>query len=233
MRKTGKHVRAQDVNTYLQAYAEEYGLTKITKFGVTVEDVSFNSKSTTWTVRGKDGDQAFSSDFSHIVICTGLYHARHIPLGKDQTSEFSGNIWHSSEISDAKIREPLSKSESVVVVGAGKSAIDLATLVAQGRYSANSNQPSPAVKLVYRRPHWLAPRKLLRGTIPFEKVLFSRFVVNTSYPKEGSWQNLTNFSERLASICNTTRQLPLLDRRNSSWKMVQPSDLQCHCGRFS
>ena len=73
----------------------------------------------------------------------------------------------------------LGTSPSVVVVGAGKSALDLATLVAQGRCSAPTSHGAPAVKLVYRRPHWLAPRKIFQNSVSFEKVLFSRFVVST------------------------------------------------------
>ena len=179
LRITGKHVPAEDVYSYLQAYADQYGLTKKIKFDTAVEDVSWNASSSTWTVQSKTSDRISITNFSHIVVCTGLYHASHMMLDEDQVSKFKGNVWHSSGVSDAKVQEALGKSENVVVIGAGKSAIDIATIIAQGHFSTHTGKcVAPAVKLVYRKPHWLSPRKILRNTIPFEKLLFSRFVVS-------------------------------------------------------
>lgn len=178
MRKTGAHVKAQDVNAYLKSYAERYDITSRIKCGINVEDVSWDSEHSRWAVRCTDASKTFTSDFSHIVVCTGLYHSSHNPLSKSQTSQFDGHIWHSSNIADPEVQNMLGTSENVVVVGAGKSALDLATLIAQGKWSSSSHA-APAVKLVYRRPHWLAPRKILQRSIPFEKILFSRFVVGT------------------------------------------------------
>jgi cation diffusion facilitator CzcD-associated flavoprotein CzcO len=178
LRGTGKHVKAQDVNFYLQAYAERYDLIRHTEFSTHVENIAWDSRHPSWTVIGNKENQPFRENFSHIVVCTGLYHARHIPLGKNQVRQFSGNIWHSSELFDRTAQETLGKSKNVVVVGAGKSAIDLATLIAQGRCSAETKGIIPLVKLVYRRPHWLSPRKILWNTIPFENLLFCRFVVS-------------------------------------------------------
>lgn len=179
MRKTGTHVKAQDVNAYLNAYAERYDLTSRIKYGIDVEDVSWDTGHSRWAVRCTDATKTFTADFSHIVVCTGLYHSSHMPLSKSASSQFNGHIWHSSNISDPEVQHMLGTSEDVVVVGAGKSALDLATRIAQGWWSEPKSHVAPAVKLVYRRPHWLAPRKILQRTIPFEKILFSRFVVGT------------------------------------------------------
>jgi dimethylaniline monooxygenase (N-oxide forming) len=184
-RKVGKHVPAEEVHTYLQAYANQYNLIEKIKFSTVVKDISWNPSDSNWTVQSESSGDISTSNFSHIVVCTGLYHAKHLSLDKDQTATFNGNVWHSSDISSAKVQETLGTSKNVVIIGAGKSAIDIATIIAQGRFSAQTaDSTPPAVKLVYRKPHWLSPRKILRRTIPFEKLLFSRFVVSSfSTPK--------------------------------------------------
>lgn len=179
LRKAGSHVKAQDVNSYLTAYAERFDLTRRIRFDCHVEDVSWDTRHSMWVVRCQEATRAFTKDFSHIVVCTGLYHSSHMPLSKSQTLQFNGHIWHSCDVSSPAVQRMLGTSQSVVVVGAGKSALDLATLVAQGRCSAPTSHGAPAVKLVYRRPHWLAPRKIFQNSVSFEKVLFSRFVVST------------------------------------------------------
>jgi dimethylaniline monooxygenase (N-oxide forming) len=179
LRKCGKHVKAQEVNSYLRNYAEQYELIQRTRFGTHVEEISWEPQTSGWLVRGKVSEQKFCDHFSHIVVCTGLYHAGHMPFSNNQTSQFSGNMWHSSKVANSKVQEILATSKDVVVIGAGKSAIDLATLLAQGRLSEQAHDDPPAVSLVYRRPHWLSPRKIVRNIIPFEKLLFSRFVVSS------------------------------------------------------
>lgn len=172
---------AEDVYSYLQAYADQYGLTKNIRYDTAVKDISWDASSSVWTVQSETSDHISVANFSHIVVCTGLYHASHMMLDKDQISKFNGNVWHSSDVSNGKVQEDLGKSKNVVVIGAGKSAIDIATIIAQGRFSTQAEKCiNPAVKLVYRKPHWLSPRKILRSTIPFEKLLFSRFVVSSN-----------------------------------------------------
>ena len=178
LRSSEKHVKAQDVNCYLRAYAERYDIVSCIRFGTSVENVSWDSQSSSWEVKGEARKQNFRENFSHVVVCSGLYNAKHWPWNTNQVSKFTGNIWHSSEVSSAKLQEILGKSETVVVVGGGKSALDLATILARGRCSGQTCITPPLVKLVYRRPHWLSPRKILRNTLPLEKLLFSRFVVS-------------------------------------------------------
>ena len=181
LRHCGYHAKAQEVNQYLEAFAEKFQLHQCTQFETEVDDVVWDAETMTWTVRGHTPSGQLSKKFSHIVVCTGIYQEAQIPFSSSQRSKFRGHIWHSSQIGDRSVREALGASKSVAVIGAGKSALDLATLMAKGQWSSTPTGSVPSVKMIYRRPHWLSPRRILRGRVPFEKLLFSRFVVGTPH----------------------------------------------------
>ena len=181
LRSAGGHVAAQDVNRYFHAYAEQFGISKHVQYQTLVEALEWEPESSAWVVQGKTPRGGFQRHFGYIVVCVGLYHTGLIPLAGSQTSSYAGNIWHSSEMGNNDVKNTLANSQEVIVSGAGKSALDISTLLAQGK-STNPNCEPPNVTLVYRRPHWLSPRKIVRGTVAFEKLLFSRFVVSALPP---------------------------------------------------
>ncbi|KAI9776763.1 MAG: monooxygenase [Geoglossum umbratile] len=175
MRAPGTHVSAQDINRYLWDYTEYYGLTKLIQYQTQVDDVHWNPASSVWTVKGVSAMGDFRGDFGYVVVCTGLYHTSFNPLTVSQTSQYAGNIYHSSETGDPRVQSILANSERVIISGAGKSAVDIATILAKGHWRTKDRKAA-RVTLVYRRPHWLSPRNMIRGTVPFEKLLFSRFM---------------------------------------------------------
>ena len=177
IRSSGAHVSAQDVNRYLEDYTEYYSLTKLIRYKTRVDDIHWDPLGSMWTVKGVSATGNFQRNFSHVVVCTGLYHTGFNPLTVSQTTQYAGNIYHSSEMGHPGVRSALANSERVVISGAGKSALDLATILAKGHWRTKDRK-SMLVTLVYRRPHWLSPRKLIRGTVHFEKLLFSRFIVS-------------------------------------------------------
>jgi dimethylaniline monooxygenase (N-oxide forming) len=174
IRSAGNHVSAQDVNSYLESYARCFHLTELIQFQTRVDKAEWEIERSVWVVSGISPAGNFQKSFGYIVVCSGLYHTGNIPLLASQTSRYTGKVFHSSEMGSSEARQVLVNSERVVVSGAGKSALDLATILARGKWT----KKNVAVALVYRRPHWLSPRKILRGAIPFEKLLFCRFVVS-------------------------------------------------------
>ncbi len=176
LRVAGAHASAQDVNSYFQAYADAYSLAERIQYSTLVQDVSWDPESSTWSVKGTLNGAGFRKSFGFLVVCVGLYHTSLDPL-ESMINEFAGDIVHSSEIGEAQKRETLAASKQVIIVGAGKSALDLATILAKGQWTPKESS-APAVTLVYRRPHWISPRKIVRKTVAFEKLLFSRFVVS-------------------------------------------------------
>lgn len=175
LRVPGTHASAHDVLSYLHAYADKYAITEQIKFDTDVRDVSWNTGSSTWMVKSTSNGGDICQSFRYVVVCTGLYHTNHNPLKESMISRYTGSVVHSSKIGTKSVRDTLATSNSVAVVGAGKSALDLATILARGHWMTGDWTTS-TVTLIYRRPHWLSPRKILRKTTHFEKVLFSRFV---------------------------------------------------------
>lgn len=172
---------------YLSAFTQQFDLERHISFNSLVDDVSWGSDTQRWRIRVKrDGDGDMIKEFKFLVVCNGMYHQPNIPniltVPSQSQSSLSSRIYHSADVGDPEIRMSLAKSEHTLVVGAGKSAIDLATMIARGEWSSNkrSNNP-PRVTLLYKRPHWLSPRSIVRGTIYFERLLFSRFLVCSHY----------------------------------------------------
>ena len=178
LRSAGAHVSSQDVNTYLNAYAKHNRLVDFIRYQTQVTDISWDAGSLTWIVTAVSAGKLISKRFGFVVICVGLYNTKFNPLPASQTIDYRGKIFHSSQAGDPSVRDALAKSKSVLMAGAGKSALDLATILASGQWHIDGSG-SPHITLVYRRPHWLSPRKMVRKLIPFEKLLFSRFVVRT------------------------------------------------------
>ena len=176
-RVPGVHVSAQNVNSYLHAYADAYSLTDQIQFGTLVQDISWDPGSCVWVVKGTSNQANFRESYGYVVVCVGLYHEGLNPLKESMISQYTGGIFHSSELGEAQLQKKLATSQNLTVVGAGKSALDLATILAKGQWTPNGRSV-PAVTLLYRRPHWISPRKIVRKTVAFEKVLFSRFVVS-------------------------------------------------------
>ncbi len=89
------------------------------------------------------------------------------------SAEFKGEVLHSSQYLDPKQLE----GKDVVVVGGGKSALDIANdAVARAK----------SVTLVYRNAHWGTPRNIA-WLIPFKYVFLSRFGQALVSWYKGAW----------------------------------------------
>lgn len=111
-------------------------------------------------VRATDGSTAVQShDFDFVVVCNGVFSNPYVPQVEDK-ERFRGSQMHSSDIVDPEILT----GKRVVVVGAGKSALDCAS--AAGHRAASCT-------LVCRTPHWVVPRYFF-GRLRVDRVLFTR-----------------------------------------------------------
>jgi cation diffusion facilitator CzcD-associated flavoprotein CzcO len=79
-----------------------------------------------------------------VAVCNGVFSQARVPA-IDGRQRFAGRVLHSSELTDVLMLE----GQRIVVVGAGKSALDCAAWAAQH---------CRACTLVYRAPHWMVPR---------------------------------------------------------------------------
>ncbi|XP_041458803.1 flavin-containing monooxygenase FMO GS-OX-like 2 [Lytechinus variegatus] len=123
-------VKHTDMLRYLEQYASHFDLLKYIQFNTLVESVrpvkpSGDTKSITWEVRVRNlENQESGSTTSHydaVMVCNGHYAQPKIPQ-MDGLDTFSGQILHSHNY-----RHPESyKDQSVLIIGAGASGIDIA-----------------------------------------------------------------------------------------------------------
>ncbi len=120
----------------------------------------------TVTVRGPSGET--TEQFDHLVVSVGQYTVGKHSLELDGASTFTGTIITERELGDLSRFD----GKRVVVVGFGKSALDMVTFAA-GR--------AESVHHVFRTPRWTLPRKILG--LHYTKLLFNRFgsVMMTSW----------------------------------------------------
>lgn len=158
---------AGQVFEYLKSYVEHFGLESHLSLSTEVLSVARRTEGNgshpgfRVTVRPVDGSaDAETHAFDFVVICNGVFSEPCVPQLEGQ-ERFGGSLIHSSQMVD---RDMLS-GKRVVVVGAGKSALDCASMAA--REAASST-------LVFRKPHWMLPR-YFPGDTRVDDVFFTRF----------------------------------------------------------
>jgi hypothetical protein len=121
-----------------------------------------------WLVRYRNKDGVLEEAFEYAILAAGQYtDGKNIPQFPDQ-EQFSGKIITERDVTSLDIFN----GKRVVVVGYGKSALDMATLAAER---------SAQVDHVFRTPSWLIPEWILGAH--FTYALFTRFgnVMMTSW----------------------------------------------------
>jgi dimethylaniline monooxygenase (N-oxide forming) len=158
----GDFATGEQVQTYIESYADDFGLRESIKFDTKVTCVQ-QMEDGKWKIHTETKGAANTLDFDYLVMATGLYSGinKYMPSIPGQ-EEFPGAIVHSDEFRDASV----AKDKRVVVIGGGKSAVDCA--IEASRAGASS------VTLLQRTAHWPAPTKIA-GLIPFQYIFLSRF----------------------------------------------------------
>lgn len=160
---------AVDTQRYLEHYAETFGVLARVRPGtevVSVRPVEGPGRpgAAGWSVDSRPaGDETAKvrrEEFDHVVVASGAHHHPRLPELPGRTA-FHGTVLHSNEV-----RAGTFTGRRVVVVGGGKSALDLVTRAAREATSAT---------LVQRRVNWMIPERLLLGSVGYKWILFTRF----------------------------------------------------------
>ena len=172
---------AEEVRAHLESYAEHFGLNPRIRFNsevVRLAEVDVDGRQGfSMTLRstaddGKDENREETHEFAYVLICSGAFSTPMMPdLPGRET--YRGLVRHSSEWT----HPALADVRRVVVIGAGKSALDCAAWAArEGKTST----------LVFRKPHWMVPR-YLPGGARSDLRFISRFIeMFVNYPVR-SW----------------------------------------------
>ncbi len=172
---TGDFPSAQEVRAYLERYVDGFGLRPHLRLGTEVVSVARKSADQgrlhpgfQIRVRPAHEDTVEETlEFDFVVICNGVLSEPAIPR-IEGAERFDGKIIHSSQTPQASAL----RGKRVVVVGAGKSALDCANFA--GKHAATCT-------LVFRRPYWMLPRYFF-GRKRVDRQVFNRVTEMITFP---------------------------------------------------
>lgn len=150
----------QQMQAYLAGYAQKFGLTGNLRLGTEV--VAADPVDSGWLLEIRDGMGVHRSTCDHLIVANGVYSDPVLPdlPGAAAFRAAGGLLCHVSQFHDAE----LARDRSVVVVGYGKSACDVAEAV---------SHLADETSVVARRLTWKMPRKFGFGT-DYERLLLTR-----------------------------------------------------------
>jgi len=148
---------AEQVRAYIDSYVERFGLGPVVRLSTEVVRVS--RRAARFEVETCSADGPATSEFDYVVVCAGVFSEPQMPE-IDGAEGFAGTLLHSSQATNPALLD----GKRVLVVGAGKSALDCAAWAGSHALSCT---------LVFRAPHWMIPR-YLPGQIPGDRVLMTR-----------------------------------------------------------
>lgn len=174
----GDFPTGEQIKNYIERYADHFDLRRDVVLNTTVTSAVQNDENNSWNIETvsttPDGEKKTQThQFDKLIVSTGLYASDRpsFPalvqeeVDKSNNGDFDGDILHSHELQ----RPEQVKGKRVVVVGGGKSAIDVAV--------ASSNAGAEKVTMLSRAAHWPTPRKIA-DIIPFQYVFLSRLGQN-------------------------------------------------------
>ncbi|WP_051406891.1 NAD(P)/FAD-dependent oxidoreductase [Nocardia sp. CNY236] len=152
----GHHMQA-----YLAAYAEHFGLAEHLRLRTDV--LAADPVDTGWLLQLRDAEGIHRRSCDHLVVANGAYGEPLMPeyRGAEWFRQAGGQLWHSSEFLNVESV----RGKSVVVVGYGTSACEIATAVSDVAASTD---------VVARRLVWKVPRTPSR-MLDYERLMLTRF----------------------------------------------------------
>ncbi|MEY8013760.1 flavin-containing monooxygenase [Mycobacterium servetii] len=148
---------AEQVRAYLASYVARFELAPLLRLSTEVVRVSRHGNEFTVESCGPTGLSTVVCDFA--VVCAGTFSEPDMPA-IDGADRFTGTVVHSSQATNPA----LFAGRRVVIVGAGKSALDCA---------AWAGSHAQECTLVFRKAHWMMPR-YFPGGIPADRLTLGR-----------------------------------------------------------
>jgi dimethylaniline monooxygenase (N-oxide forming) len=170
----------QQIYEYLEAYSKHFGVFEHIRFGTEVVRICRPTDGGSgWQIHiRRDGEMIPPERaFDFVVVCNGIFSIPEIPElpGRDEFEGNGGVVLHSSQLGDTTQLD----GRSVVVVGFGKSAVDIAQ---------SSLSSARSCTLLCRRILWKLPRRVW-GRINIKYLILTRFAdVWFPHPDMGGWK---------------------------------------------
>ncbi|GGK94703.1 flavin-containing monooxygenase [Nocardia jinanensis] len=160
---------------YLASYVRAFGLTD--RLRLRTEVVAADPVDGGWLLEIRDLDGVHRTSCDHLVIANGVFSEPAVPefAGATEFGRAGGQLGHSTQFLDVDAV----RDRSVVVVGYGAAACDLATEIS--RVAAETT-------VVARRLLWKMPRRLATG-LDAERVLLTRTgAAHFRHPEPGRFE---------------------------------------------
>ncbi|MFI6998332.1 flavin-containing monooxygenase [Nocardia sp. NPDC050175] len=156
-----KVLDGEQMQAYLAAYADHFGLRPHLR--LSTEVVAADPVDSGWLLEIRDQAGIHRTSCDHLVIANGVFSEPAIPdfRGIELFRAAGGQMGHVSEFLDVEAV----RGKSVVVVGYGKSACDIAEAV---------SDVAGSTTVVARRLLWKMPRKMAR-VLDYERLMLTRF----------------------------------------------------------
>jgi dimethylaniline monooxygenase (N-oxide forming) len=157
----------EQVQAYLQNYAEHFGLTADIQLGTEVQRASYDESNASWTLlarrsRASGNAELVSLEVDYLIVCNGIFCTPLLPSypGADDFLTAGGALHHTSQLGGhGDVR-----GKKVVVVGYGKSSCDVASALTDA---------GAETTLVARQLTWKIPKKLA-NVLNFKFLLLTR-----------------------------------------------------------
>ena len=155
----------QQVQAYLHAYAEHFGLIPHLRMSTTVESAVQDEEAGVWTVKARRATAGLPAEvhrFDYLVVCNGIFSEPAVPQypGADAFEAAGGRVCHTSQFNDANE----ARGKHVLVVGYGKSSCDVANAIAAD---------SASTTVLARQLIWKIPKKFM-NVLNFKFLLLTR-----------------------------------------------------------
>ncbi|KAI1650987.1 FAD/NAD(P)-binding domain-containing protein [Daldinia loculata] len=166
----GEHIPGEVINTYLEAYAEEFGIADFIRLETTVLTAEHQDTAEGgWilTIKQRNQQQTTKVLAHKLIIATGLLSEPFMPKFNGQ-DKFDGKIFHTKDF--PKSLDTL-KAKTVTVFGAGKSGWD-----AVYQYALAGVKVNWVIRSSGHGPVWMAPPYVTPFKKWIEKLANTRFL---------------------------------------------------------
>lgn len=161
-KKTSKFPTYKEVYNYLQSYARQFDLYSLLKLNVELLEMRRGENNEGWLLKLKEENLTYESQFDFVVLANGVFNVTYFPDFK-VNKESDIKVIHSADFNDLD----LLKGDDIVVIGAGKSGLHLATHIKKA-------YPKKNVTIVFRKGRRIIPKRFL-GIISYNRLFFSPF----------------------------------------------------------
>ena len=234
----------EQLQTYFENYAKDYKFFDKIHFNTSISRLE-QQQDGGWIVHttAKDGSSAQKA-FDFIVVATGLFSDPYIPEYPGR-EKFKGKVIHTSEYRNSDIVA----GRNAVVVGFGKSALDVVAEVA--KYAKKAS-------LLYRKAHWPIPMNIL-DLIDVRRLYLTRLASSflPHYHRPNKWATFLHkapllvsgfwrFTEAVIRIQYPLKKLGLVPKekfeidifnldflpRKEVYKLMLNGKIKNHCGEI-